>query len=121
MLYRLVYSPEGGDRQEFEFDADNPLNLEAEALEAVGGESWEDYAFFLMRIGSGNARARHALLWVMLRRTQPELRFVDVVFRFGEFVIEEAEESEPVGKDSGGDSSTDSPSPGQDSEASTSS
>jgi hypothetical protein len=121
-MLRLVYNPDGGDRQEFEFDPDNPLNLEAEALESVGGEAWEDYPGFLMRAGSGNARARHALLWVMLRRTNPQLRFVDVVFNFGEFATEQIEddEPEPVGKDEPAENATDLPSPEPDSEASTS-
>ena len=119
-MLRMVYRPEGGDPQEFEFDPDNPLNLEAEALESVGGEAWEDYPGFLMRAGSGNIRARRALLWVMLRRTDPKLRFVDVVFKLDEFLVVENtdEEPEPVGKDEPGDSATDSPSPQPDSEPS---
>jgi hypothetical protein len=115
-VLRLVYSPNGGDRQEFEFDPESPLNLESEALESAGGEVWQDYPDFLMRIGSGNIRARRALLWVMLRRTNPQLRFVDVVFHLNEFLVEDAEdEPVPVGKDEPADSATDSPSPQPDS------
>jgi hypothetical protein len=122
MRLRLVYTPDGGISQQFEFDADNPLSLEAEALEGAGGEVWADYADWLLRVGSGNIRARRALLWVGLRRTQPELRFSDVVFHLNEFAIEDAdEEPEPVGKGSDGDSSTGSPSPTPDSEPSPSS
>jgi hypothetical protein len=115
---KLVYNPEGAPSQEFDFDPDNPLNLEAEALENVGGEAWMDYGGFLERIGSGNARARRALLWVMLRRTDPSLRFADVVFRFSEFEIDADVEAEPVGKENSGDASTDSGSPLPDLEAS---
>jgi hypothetical protein len=116
-VLRLVYTPDGGGRQEFEFDPDNPLNLEAEALESVGGEAWQDYPDFLERAGFGNARARRALLWVMLRRTNPQLRFVDVVFNFGEFTTEQIEDDEPEipGKDEPAESGTDSPSPTPDS------
>jgi hypothetical protein len=96
---KLIYTPEGEASQEFEFDPDNPFNLEAEALESVGGEAWQDYPGFFERIGSGNIRARRALLWVMLRRNQPDLRFADVVFKLSEFDVMADEEPEPAGKD----------------------
>jgi hypothetical protein len=100
MLLRLTYTPEGAPPEQFDFDPDKVLSLEAEALENVGGEAWDSYADWLDRIGNGNIRARRALLWVMLRRSNPELRFVDVVFRLDEFGIEDVEEPEPVGKES---------------------
>lgn len=116
-MLRITYAPDGGDPQQFEFDPENPLNLEAEAVENVGGEAWEDWGLFLLRLGNGNARARRALLWVLLRRTNPQLRFADLVFHFRELVIQDLDDEEPetVGKDSAGDSDTDSPSPTPDS------
>jgi hypothetical protein len=108
LVFKLVYAPTDAPRQEFKFDAGNPLNLEAEALEAAGGDAWQDYSDWLVRVGSGNIRARRALLWVMLRRTDPSLRFVDVVFHTDEFLIEDADEPEPVGKEEPGDGPTDS-------------
>lgn len=116
MLFRLVYTPEGADRQEFDFDPDNPLSIEAEAVEAVGGDVWDSWPAFLMKVADGNTRARRGLLWMMLRRGNPQLRFSDLVFRLDEFGIEEVE-VEPVGKDEPGGSDTDSPSPPLDSPA----
>lgn len=106
MLLRLTYTPEGAPPETFDFDPDKVLSLEAEALENVGGEAWDSYADWLERIGTGNVRARRALLWVMLRRTNPELRFVDVVFRLDEFGIDDVTEPEPVGKENADDSTT---------------
>jgi hypothetical protein len=116
MKFLLVYTPEGDRRQEFVFDVDNPLNLEAEALESVGGDVWDSWPEFLMKAGSGNIRARRALLWAMLRRSNPDLRFSDVVFNLSEFVIEEEIEEEPAGKGEPGDGTTGSESPQPDTE-----
>jgi hypothetical protein len=117
-IFRFVYEPAGGGREEFRFDVDNPTNLDAEALESAGGDVWDSYPDFLDKIGSGNIRARRAMLWVMLRRNNPQLRFVDVVFNLDEFFIEDVEDDEPVGKDGDDANDTDSPSPQPDSELS---
>jgi hypothetical protein len=116
--FRFVYEPAGGGREEFRFDVDNPTNLDAEALESAGGDVWDSYPGFLDKIGSGNIRARRAMLWVLLRRNDPKLRFSDLVFNLDEFSIDDIEDDEPVGKDSDADDSTDSPSPQPDSEPS---
>jgi hypothetical protein len=120
-IFRFVYEPAGGGREEFRFDVDNPTNLDAEALESAGGDVWDSYPGFLDKIGSGNIRARRAMLWVLLRRNDPKLRFSDLVFNLDEFSIDDIEDDEPVGKDEPDDDSTDSPSPQPDSEPSPSS
>lgn len=108
MKLRLIYTPEGEDSQEFDFDPDTVFSLEAEALEDVGGDSWDSYAEWIDKVGSGNIRARRALLWILLRRSNPKLRFEDLVFRINEFdVLGVEEDPESEGKDEADDDSTD--------------
>ena len=120
---KLIYAPEGGQPQRFEYDPGTSLSVEAEAIESVGGEVWDSYLQFGNKLGIGNVRAMRALLWVMLRRTNPDLEFDSVSYRLNEFHVdfEDVEGDEPVGKDELGGSDTDSPSPQPASEPSTNS
>jgi len=122
----LVYKPNDGDRQEFKFDPPKLISVEAEAIEDVGGESWESYEEFIRKFFRGNRKSFRALLWVMLCRTKPELEFDAVSVTIEELTVELEEEDrrrafpedypdqpepvpEPEGKDEPADESTDSP------------
>jgi hypothetical protein len=147
----VIYEPVDGERQEFEYHPNELLSFDSEAIEDVGGPTWADYEEFGERLSSGNLKARRAILWIMLRRQNPKLRFSDLVVRVDEVNIDadaddlrtylkrdnltEAERaeaqalleertggaSEPEGKGEPGDSATDSPSPQPDSAPSPSS
>jgi hypothetical protein len=141
----VVYEPHGGTPEEFPFKSDELMSFDAEAIEDVGGPTWESYAEFIDKLMNDNFKARRALLWIMLRRRNPKLRFSDLVVQVDELhmafdaaelrtILErddlppaqraaleeelaerEPAEPEPVGKDVPGDSGTDSPSPPPDS------
>jgi len=85
MNFTIIYNPEHGEPQEWEFDPTDPPNWEAEALETVGGEQWETYDEWAEYMARGSFRAQRALLWVLLSRTGPAIEFDDVSFRRSEF------------------------------------
>jgi hypothetical protein len=81
---RVIYEPVDGPRQEFEYVPQELLSFDAEAIEDVGGPTWGTYEEFGVKLGGGNLKARRALLWIMLRRQNPRLRFTDLVVRVDE-------------------------------------
>lgn len=143
---KLVYTPEGDPLQEWPIRLQRMMSVEAEAIEDVGGNTWGSFDEFMDKLARGNFRAKRALLWMMLRRQNPRLRFSDLVVRYDELAFaaedkdrEEAremlqrddlspedraeleellgepesviEELEPLGKEGGDDTTTDSPLP----------
>jgi hypothetical protein len=109
MKARLTYQPPGGEFQSWDIDPDDFDNLEAESLEIVGGETWDSYGQWFFLMARGNMRAIRALLWMLLKRTNPDLDFNEVRFRTNEVDMQDLED-EPVGKDEPDDTDTDSPS-----------
>jgi hypothetical protein len=81
---RLIYTPEDGEKREFEFVPHRLLSPDAEALEGVGGGVWESLDEFGRLFLKGNRRAFRAALWLMLRAEQPKLRFQHLVVRADE-------------------------------------
>jgi hypothetical protein len=104
---KLLYTPEGKSPQQFDFEPGNLLSTEAEAIECWCRDLGIIFGYG-EKLASGNVRAMRALLWVMLRRSDPSLEFDAVVFRLDEFRVED--DDEPVGKDEADGSTTDSPS-----------
>jgi hypothetical protein len=80
----VVYEPHGGTPEEFPFKSDELMSFDAEAIEDVGGPTWDSYAAFIDKLMNDNFKARRALLWVMLRRKNPKLRFADLVVQVDE-------------------------------------
>ena len=109
MKVRLSYKPANKDVQSWELDPDDMDNLESEQIEIVGGEQWDSYAQWFYLLNRGNTRAVRALLWLLLKRTDPLLDFNEVRFRTSEIALEDAAET-PAGKDEPDDTNTDSPS-----------
>jgi hypothetical protein len=105
MKFTIAYTPEHGQPQEWDFDPTDPNNWEAEALESVGGEQWETYDEWSEYLARGSYRARRALLWVLLNRTD-SIGFDDVSFRNSEFNNATMHDVEP-GKAPGETSGTD--------------
>lgn len=82
---RIVYAPADGEKHEWIWKPREAPSFEAEDLEEATG--W-DFPEFLQRFLAGSTRARRALLWVLLRREHPRLRFDQVAFTMGELADE---------------------------------
>ena len=123
MAVRLIYTPEGGDRQVFDFDVDKLRSIEAEDLEEAGGASWDTLMGWLDKFRRGSWKAWRAALWIMMRRQNPTLNFDDVAVDVGELEMETDDDApgDAVGKDEPADTPTGSPSPEPGSALSTSS
>lgn len=82
----VTYTPEDGDRQEWDFNPGRVRSSEARVLEKVFGENWET---FTVGVQSGNIGARRVMLWHLLRLQHPMLRYDDVPdFYTDELVVE---------------------------------
>lgn len=84
----IKYSPEDGEPKEFEFIPSKLISPEAEAIENVGGNAWDSFEEFGFKFLKGNIRAYRAALWVMMKRSNPRLRFQDLVFKVGEVEVD---------------------------------
>ncbi len=82
----VTYAPEGGAAQRWEFNPQRVRASEAEAIEKRAGETWDAW---LVGVQSGSMKARRVLLWHMLRRDHPTVRYEDVPdFYAGEVLVE---------------------------------
>lgn len=82
----LVYQPEGAEEpQRFQYKPQKLMSAEREALER---RSHMDFADFTKGVLNGNAVCRRALLWVMLKRGHPTLKYEDVDFAWDELTLE---------------------------------
>jgi|1186.fasta_scaffold26473_2 hypothetical protein len=77
----ITYRPAGGEPRDWSFQPRELSSLEAEDVEDATG-----YAFplFQSQFYAGRTRARRAVLWVLLRREDPALRFDDVQYGMAE-------------------------------------
>jgi hypothetical protein len=81
---KLIWTPEDGEPREWLFQPRKLLSPEAEAIEDVGGATWDNFPAFTEKLAHSNMKALRAALWVMRKRTEPRLRFDQVVIRVGE-------------------------------------
>lgn len=81
----LVYKPDGGEEQRFPYKPQKLMSAEREALER---RSRMDFADFTKGVLNGNAVCRRALLWVLLKREHPVLKYEDVDFSWDELRLE---------------------------------
>lgn len=82
----LVYQPEGAEEpKKFLY---KPQKLMAPEREALERRSRMDFADFTKGVLNGNAVCRRALLWVMLKREHPTLKYEDVDFAWDELKLE---------------------------------
>ena len=72
-----------------EYDPSKILNVEAIAAQKVTGLGWAEW---LDALGKGDMTALTALVWVLRKRTEPELRFTDVSFPIGDVEYEDDDE-----------------------------
>lgn len=104
----ITYAPEGAEPRQWEFDSEHLLSSEAELIESVGGDVWMSYPEWLLYLSSGNMRADRALIWMLLRRDNPDLEFDALDYHRGAASARLIPEP-PVGKDEPGDFVIDSP------------
>ena len=82
----VTYKPEDGSVQRWSFNSGRVRTGEAEQIEARAGMRYEEW---VLGVQSGSARARRVLLWHLLRRDHPKLRFEDTPdFYVDELVVE---------------------------------
>jgi hypothetical protein len=74
----LVYTPEGGDEQQWHVRLGRLKTMEMEAIEKHTGLAYATE--FKAQLIKGQTSARRALLWTMLRRQHPTLKYADVDF-----------------------------------------
>lgn len=81
----VTYTPGEGERREWEYKSADLPSGEAEDIEDAVGITFDEWQAKLLQ---GGAKARRALLWVLLKRDNPSLKFADVSFRLGELAVE---------------------------------
>lgn len=82
----VTYTPEGGQEQRWQFDPRAVKARQAEDIERRYGNGW---AAWVNSVRDGSAAARRVLLWHLLRRDHPALRFDDTPdFAMGELLVE---------------------------------
>jgi hypothetical protein len=84
---KVIYTPEDAERQEFTFRPGELMSPEAEALEECGGAAWATFEEYGEKFMAGSLKARRAALWILLRRSDPKLRFSDLVVRVDELNV----------------------------------
>src|SRR5437879_3742757 len=86
----VKYAPSGGETSEWTYKAEDLPSSDAEDIEDAMGVTFDEYQVKLM---TGGAKARRALLWVLLRRENKILKFENVSFKMGELSVDfDAEE-----------------------------
>lgn len=82
---QFVYTPEGADPKSWDFDPMKLLSPEAEAIERHTKMTYTDW---LDRVSEGSMLALHGLLYVLLKRSDPTLKWEQVQFSLGEVTFE---------------------------------
>lgn len=72
---RVTYSPEAGEAQSWDYVPNKVRQSDAEMIEKRAGMEWDEFNKALL---AGAARPRKVLLWHLMRRTHPVLRWEDV-------------------------------------------
>jgi hypothetical protein len=83
----VTWDPEDGtDKQTYEFDSEDMLRSEATAVEKHFGQPTD---VWLDQLRGGSVKARAVLLWLLLRRDHPKIRFDDTPdFRLRQVKVE---------------------------------
>lgn len=86
---KFTYTPEGGEPRSWDFKPRKLLNVESELIEDVTGWTYQEFGEKFM---AGSTRAYHALLWILLKRTTPGLKYDAVQFSMDEVDVEPDDE-----------------------------
>jgi len=82
---KFIYKPEGADAREWDFDPAKLHDVEAIEIEKRTGMTYVEFGQQFMK---GSILARKALLFVLLKRTTPTLRWDAVQFTVGEIDVD---------------------------------
>jgi hypothetical protein len=85
---KVTYAPEGVEPLVWDYLPGKMLNVESELIEDVTGWTFEEFGVALLK---GSMKAKHALLWVFLKRKSPGLRYETVQFTRNELGIDFSE------------------------------
>lgn len=88
---KFVYKPEGADPREWEFDPARLMSPEVEAIERHTGLA---FAEWIEAVGKGSFLAYHGLLYVLLKRSVPTLKWDDVQFCMADLDLQLNDEEE---------------------------
>lgn len=86
---QFVYKPEGAVPKKWDFDPSKLMSPEAEAIERHTKMTYGEWADAVDR---GSILALHGLLFVMLKREQPTLKWDEVQFSISEVGLEFSDE-----------------------------
>jgi hypothetical protein len=74
---QFVYAPEGADPRKWDFD---PAKLMSPEIEVIERNTGMPYLEWVEQVGRGSVSAIHGLLFVLLKREAPTLKWGDVQF-----------------------------------------
>ena len=90
------------DGELFEFDMDRMTNVEGMAVERATGMLFSEWAAALEK---GSMLAITALVWVIQKRANPPLKFVDVSYEMSSLVVDQDEDEAEADPKDAADSS----------------
>jgi hypothetical protein len=82
---QFVYKPEGTDPKKWPFAPEKLMSPEAEAIERHTRMTYGDWT---QAVGNGSMLALHGLLFVLLKREEPSLKWEEVQFSLSEVDFE---------------------------------
>jgi hypothetical protein len=77
----FVYQPEGAEPREWDWAPYKMQSPDAELIEQLSDMLFSEW---IDAVTAGSMRARHALLFVLLRKEQPGLKYDELQFSYGE-------------------------------------
>jgi hypothetical protein len=87
---RITYTPDDGEKREWDFKPGRLLATEVEAIEKVTDMTFMEWAEAMSK---GSATGLRGLVWVLRKRHgEPELRYRDVDFSYDSVAFEPDEE-----------------------------
>ena len=91
----FVYKPEGAQERRWEFEPTKLMSPEAEAIERNTGMTYQQWT---QAVRDGSMLALHGLLYVMLKRTEPTLKWESVQFCLDsvDFELDDDETAEAI-------------------------
>jgi hypothetical protein len=91
---QFVYKPEGADPITWDFDPTRLMSPEVETIERHTGLTFMQW---VEGVGNGSFLAFHGLLYVLLKRTSPTLKWTDVQFCMADIdMVMSAEEEDDL-------------------------
>jgi hypothetical protein len=84
-MARFIYNRDGAEPLSWEFDPNKLMSPEAELIERLTGWTFKGW---LEKLQDGSILALHALLYILLKRADPQLAFDDVTFSIAQIDME---------------------------------